>query len=328
MKQIEEMKHFGIATFVGSEHITLNEIKNYEVSVLGVPDEMGATYRLGMQYAPRYVREHSMWKKIDGMECYDYDNRKVVKTNNLNICDLGDLNVYRGNQEETLNELIRVASKMTKETFPIMIGGDHSITYGGFIGVKKGGDFKKLGLLQFDAHNDTEPDIPFMPRISHCNQFLKLIKEGYLDGSNHVVIGLRGLVNKVWNDFAEDNNIKTITSNEFNNMEEEKVLDILKERFKDCDGVYVTFDMDSLEAAYSQGVGTPKYNGLKIMKVLNVIRGLKDINVVAFDEVELNPLQDATGITSFMAWEVLYNFLAVGLNKDNLEKRIGKKDNK
>ncbi len=327
MKQAEEMKHFGIATFVGSEHVSLSEVNNYEVSVLGVPSEMGATYRLGMQYAPRAVREHSMWKRIDGMECYDYDNRKIVKTNDLNICDLGDLNVYKGNQEETLNELIRVSSKMVKSTFPVIIGGDHSITYGSFIGVKEGGNFKKLGLLQFDAHNDTEPDIPFMPRVSHCNQFSNLIKEGHLEGNNMAVIGLRGLVNRVWNDFAVDNNITTITSNEFNNMLEEEVLTILKDKFKDCDGVYVTFDMDSLEAAYSEGVGTPKYNGLKIMKVLNVLRGLKDINVVAFDQVELNPIQDASGITSFIAWEILYNFLAVGLNKDNLKNRLEKNNN-
>ena len=56
---------------------------------------------------------------------------------------------------------------------------------------------------------------------------------------------------------------------------------------------------------------------IKIMKALEVIRGLKDINVVAFDLVELNPVQDASGITSFIAWEILYNFLAVGYNKNN-----------
>ncbi len=324
MKKNEEMKHFGIATFVGSEHVSLNEIEKYEVSVLGVPNDMGATYRLGMRHAPRAVREHSMWKKIDGMECYDYDNRKVVKTNDLNICDLGDLNVYNGDQEATLNELIRVASEMTKHTFPVMIGGDHSITYGGFIGVKKGGNFKKLGLIQFDAHNDTEPDAPFMPRIYHANQFTKLITEGHLDGNHMIAIGLRGIVDRVWNDFAVEKGITTITSNEFNRSEPEDVLSMIKEQLKECDGIYVTFDMDSLEAAYSEGVGTPKYNGLKIMKVLEVLRGLNQLNVVAFDEVELNPLQDASGITSFIAWEILYNFLAIGLNKDNLANRLNK----
>lgn len=321
MKNIEEMKHVGIATFVGSEHVSLNEIDKYEVSILGVPVEMGATYRLGMQYAPRSVREHSMWKKMDGIDCYDYDNKKEISTNKLDICDLGDLNVYKGNQEETLNELSKVASKMIKYTFPVFIGGDHSITYGSFIGVKKGGNFKKLGMLQFDAHNDTEPDIPYMPRVFHCNQFSKLIEENYLSGDDMVVIGLRGIVDKKWYDYAVDNNITVITSNDFNESKEEDVLKILKEKFKDCDGIYVTFDMDSLEAAYSQGVGTPKYNGLKLMKVLNLIRMLNELNIVAFDEVELNPLQDATGITGFISWEILYNFLAVGLNKENLEKR-------
>jgi agmatinase len=315
VKEREELKHFGIATFVGSDHVSLDQIDKYEVSVLGVPDEMGATYRLGMQYAPRAVREHSMWKRIDGMECYDYDNRKFVKTNKLDICDLGDLNVRQGDQEATLQELIRVAGIMREKTFPVMIGGDHSITYGGYIGVKKGGNYKKLGLLQFDAHNDTEPDAEFMPRICHSNQFTKLIKEGHLDGKNMVTIGVRGIVNRVWHDFSVEQGITVITSNEFNNQESGHVLEFLKEKFADCDGVYVTFDMDSLEAAYSEGVGTPKYNGLKIMKVLDVIRGLRDINVVGFDEVELNPVQDASGITSFIAWEILYNFLAVGLNK-------------
>ena len=321
MKNNEEMKHFGIATFVGSDHVSLEDMENYEVSVLGVPNEMGATYRLGMQYAPRSIREHSMWKKIDGMECYDYDNKVLVKTNDLKICDLGDLNVFRGNQEATHEELTRVAELMVQaKTFPVFLGGDHSNTYGSFIGVKVGGNYKRLGMLQFDAHNDTEPDIPFMPRISHCNQFSNLIYEGFLNGRDMAAVGLRGLVNREWNDFAVENDLLVITSNDFNSSEEDAIIASLEEKFKDCDGVYVTFDMDCLEAAYSQGVGTPKYNGLKIMKVLNVLRKLRNINVVGFDLVELNPLQDKTEITGFMAWEVLYNFLAVGLNKDNLKK--------
>lgn len=315
MKGTEELKRFGIATFVGSEYVTIDKVKDYEVAVIGAPVEMGASYRLGMQYAPREIREHSMWKKIDGLECYDYDNRKYINTNSLNICDLGDMNIYQGNQEKTLEELSNICEKISKTTFPVILGGDHSITYGSYIGVKKGGNYKKLGLLQFDAHNDTEPDDKYAARICHSNQFTKLIQEGYLDGSNMVTIGLRGFVNRTWHDFSVEQNIHIITANEFNKDEPENVLALLKDKFKDCDGVYVTFDMDSLEAAYSEGVGTPKYNGIKIMKTLEVLRGLKDINVVAFDLVELNPSQDASGITSFIAWEILYNFLAIGYNK-------------
>lgn len=311
----DDLIHTGIATFVGSDYVSIEKVKNYDVAVLGVPDEMGATYRLGMQYAPRAVREHSMWKRLDGTECYDYDNEKYVKTNKLNICDLGDLDIYAGDQEKTLQSLSNVAEKMRKSTFPIFIGGDHSITYGSFIGVKKGGNYKKLGLLQFDAHNDTEPNYEYFPRISHSSQFTHLIEEGYLDGNNMVTIGVRGIVNRTWHDFAMEKGITHITANRFNKMEREEVLNILKEKFAGCDGIYVTFDMDSLDVAYSEGVGTPKYNGLDFMKTLDIIRNLNQFNIAAFDEVELNPLQDASGVTSFMAWEILYNFLALGLNK-------------
>ena len=317
MKYEDDMIHSGIPTFVASEYVTLDEVKDYDVAVIGMPDEMGLTYRGGASEAPRKIRECSMWKKIDGMECYDYDNRCYVKTNDLKICDLGDMNIHHGDQEKTQNSMIDVLSKIRKTTFPVILGGDHSITYGTFIGVKKGGNYKRVGLIQFDAHNDTEPDTPYFPRINHSNQFTNLIKEGYLDGHDMLTIGLRGLCNRVWNDFAEEQGITIITANEFNKMTSEEVANIIKEKYKDFDAVYVTFDIDCLELAYSQGVGTPKYNGINGMKTLEVLRSLKDINTVAFDLVELSPSHDPSGVTAFMAWEVLYNFLAVGYKKED-----------
>ena len=317
MKYDEDMIHSGIATFVASDYVTIDECKNYEVSVIGLPVEMGLTYRGGADEAPRKIRECSMWKKIDGMECYDYDNRKYVKTNDLKICDLGDMNIWHGDMEKTQQAIIDTISKVREGSFPVILGGDHSITYGSLIGVKKGGNYKKIGLIQFDAHNDTEPDTPYFSRINHSNQFTNLIKEGYVDGHDMLTIGVRGLCNRVWNDFAEEQGITIMTANEFNSMSKEEISDFIYEKYKDFDAVYVTFDMDSLEVAYSEGVGTPKYNGINGMKALEVIRSLNRLNVVAFDLVELSPPHDPTGVTAFMAWEVLYNFLAVGFKKED-----------
>ncbi|MEG2348435.1 MAG: arginase family protein [Clostridia bacterium] len=320
MKYEDDMIHSGIATFTASEYVTIDEAKKYDIAVVGLPVDMGLTYRLGAAEAPRKIRECSMWKKIDGMECYDYDNRKYVKTNDLKICDVGDMNIWHGDMEKTQNAIIDTISKLRKNTFPIILGGDHSITYGSFIGIKKGGNYKKVGLIQFDAHNDTEPDTAFFSRINHSNQFTNLIKEGYLNGSDMLTIGLRGLCNRVWNDFADEHKITIITANEFNKKSSSEVGDFIYEKYKEYDAVYVTFDMDSLEAAYSEGTGTPKYNGINGLKALEVIRSLNKINTVGFDLVELSPSHDTTGITSFMAWEVLYNFLAVGYKKQNLKK--------
>ncbi|MEG2310969.1 MAG: arginase family protein [Clostridia bacterium] len=315
MKYDDDMIHSGISTFVASEYVTIDEIKDYDVAVIGIPLDMGLTYRSGAAEAPRKIRECSMWKKIDGLQCYDYDNRCYVKTNSLKICDLGDINIYHGDMEKTQQDITNKISKVRNQCFPVILGGDHSITYGAFRGVKAGGNYKKVGLIQFDAHNDTEPDTPYFSRICHSNQFTNLIKENILDGSDMLTIGLRGLCDRQWNDFAVENSIEIMSANEFNNMTSLQIISIIQKKFCDYDAIYVTFDMDCLEIAYSVGVGTPKYNGLNGMKTLEVLRGLNMLNVVAFDLVELSPPHDTTGITAFMAWEVLYNFLAVGYKK-------------
>ena len=314
MKFDDELLHSGIATFCGSDHVTLDKCKDFDVAVIGVPIDQGASYRLGAKAAPRAIREHSMWKKLHKMECYDYDNRKYVTTNEVNLCDLGDVRVINGDQDKTQKEIESVVSKIRETTFPLILGGDHSITYGAYRGVKSGSKLKNIGLLQFDAHNDTEPDASNLPRINHCNQFTTLLNEGSLNGKHMVNIGVRGVVDRTWHDFAISHSVTHITANEFNRSTTQDVLQVLREKFAGCDGIYVTFDVDSLEAAYSEGTGTPKYNGIEVMKTLELIRALNEFNVVGFDIVELCPTQDASGISSFISWEILYNFLSFGYN--------------
>lgn len=311
----QEFFYAGIPTFVGGDYVEIDECKNYDIAVVGIPYDEGASYREGCKKAPRYIREYSSWKRFDKSECYDYDDRCYKKTNVLKVCDTGDINVFKGDSVKTQQEIRKVTSKIAEQTFPVILGGDHSITYGAYIGAKEGTKCNKMGIIHFDAHNDTEPDDEHLPTVCHSTQFTHLINEGYLDGSKMVTIGLRGFIDRRWHDFAMEKGINIITANEFNSMECDQVIEILKEKLQGCDGVYVTFDMDCLEAAYSEGTGTPKYNGLKVMKVIDVIRRLKEFDVKAFDLVELCPDYDATGITAFMSWEILNNFLSFGLNK-------------
>jgi len=315
----QEFFYAGIPTFVGGDYVELDECKDYDVAVIGIPYDEGASYREGCKKAPRKIREYSSWKRFDKDECYDYDNRTYSKTNVLNVCDLGDINIFKGNSIKTQDEITSVLSKIAKVTFPVILGGDHSITYGAYKGVKEGTCCKKLGVIHFDAHNDTEPDDEHLPTVCHSTQFTHLINEGYLDGNNMVTIGLRGFVDRRWHDFAVEQGINIITANEFNSMECDEVVSYLKEKLEGCDGIYVTFDVDCLEAAYSEGTGTPKYNGLKVMKVLNLLRRLNEIDVKAFDLVELSPDYDKAGITGFTAWEVLNNFLSFGYNKKEIK---------
>ena len=101
----QEFFYAGIPTFVGGDYVEIDECKNYDIAVVGIPYDEGASYREGCKKAPRYIREYSSWKRFDKAECYDYDNRTYAKTNVLNVCDLGDINIYKGNGMKTQNVL-------------------------------------------------------------------------------------------------------------------------------------------------------------------------------------------------------------------------------
>jgi len=313
MIKTEEMFYAGIPTFMGGDYVAIENVGNYDVGVLGVPVDNGSSYRLGSKYAPRAIRGYSAWDRVDGQICHDYDTNSTLQSNSLRICDLGDVNVWPGNPENNQKATMDVVEKIRRKAFPVVLGGDHSITYGAFIGCKKGCEKDKVGILHFDAHNDVEDSLLTLPDVWHGNVFRKLIEEGHVEGKRMLSVGVRGLVNKEWYDYANEKGIGLITSNKVN---ENKVSDTIREIhdfFKDCDGVYVSFDIDCLDISIAAGTGVPKYNGLRMGDVIEIIRSLKGLNTIGFDLVEVNPEYDKNRSTTLLACEILYNFLAYGL---------------
>lgn len=313
MIKTDEMFYAGIPTFMGSDYVSIEKVKDYDVGVLGVPIDNGASYRIGAKYAPRVIREYSAWDRIDGSECYDYDTNTVIRSNSLKICDLGDINVWPGNPQNNQRDVADAVEQIRKTGFPLVFGGDHSITYGAYIGCKRGYGKNNIGLLHFDAHNDLEDKWLTLPDVWHGNVFRKLIEGGHVNARKMLSIGVRGIVNRKWYDYARENGVKIITSNEVNKSGVDNAIQQIHELFKDCDGVYISFDIDCLDISLSPGTGTPKYNGLKVEDVVEIIRSLKDLNTIGFDLVELNPKYDKNGSTALLACEILYNFLAYGL---------------
>lgn len=318
MKNTEEFIYTGIPSFMGAPFISLKEAHKYDVAAIGVPVDFGASYRLGAKYAPRRIREYSFWDRVDGTIYYDLDINKVRKSNKLKIADLGDINIWPGNAKRNDDEIIQVISAIRKKTFPLVLGGDHSITYSSFIGCQKGlrhRDANSIGLLHFDAHLDTEDKYLTMPEIWHGNPFRELIKRKYLKGEHMVTIGPRDVVDHRWYEFVKENGITLFTSREvrlkgiISVMKE--VIELLKSR---CSYVYVTFDIDSIDISQAPGTGTPSGGGLFAEDIIIAMRMLRTLPIVGFDLVELNPKYDVSGATSVLACSILWNFLAFGFN--------------
>lgn len=225
----EEYIYAGIPTYMGGEFIREKDINKYDVVFLGVPCDYGASYRLGAKYAPRQLREYSFWDRIYGEELYDLDHNEYLKTNELKIADLGDVYVNPTNPSSNQDGITQKVYSITNHSFPLVCGGDHSITYGSFRGfykaIKEIYPEYEVGLIHFDAHMDVEDKYLNMPEVWHGNVFRKLIEDGYLEGKNMYTIGPRGVVGRDWFDYVKEKNINLYTAN---NIKEKGILDFLR----------------------------------------------------------------------------------------------------
>lgn len=320
----EEYIYAGIPTYMGGEFIREKDIKKYNIVFLGVPCDYGASYRLGAKYAPRQLREYSFWDRVYGEELYDLDHNKYLKTNNLKIADLGDVYVNPTNPSLNQDAITEKVYSIAKESFPLVCGGDHSITYGSFRGFAKAMKERfpdyEIGLIHFDAHMDVEDKYLNMPEVWHGNVFRKLIEDGYLDGNNMYTIGPRGVVGREWFDYVKKKNINLFTSNY---TKEKGILNVINEITKKNKNkkikFYITFDIDCLDVSYVFGTGTPQCNGLTPYECDEALRNLHDLDIAGFDIVELNPKLDDSHTSFVIAEELLYHFLAFGLNKEKLK---------
>ncbi len=319
--QKEQLIYTGIPTFMGGDFISEDELRKYDVVFLGVPTDYGSGYRLGAKYAPRKLREYSFWDRVDGSEMYNLDTEEYISSNELEIADIGDIEVDPTNPEHNQANITEKVYTIRKEAFPLVCGGDHSITYGSYIGcykaMKELAPEYEIGIIHFDAHMDTFGDYLNMPRVWHGNTFEKLIEDGYLKGENLYTIGPRGYLYADWQRYSEDKKINVYTANKIKARGINKILEEIIEKNKNKKiKFYVTFDIDFIDASYVFGTGTPVLNGPNATVADEALQLLKNFELVGFDIVELNPMLDNSNTSFVIACELLLHFLSFGFNKE------------
>jgi agmatinase len=271
------------------------DMRGVDVAVAGVPLDTATTNRPGARFGPRGIRAASTimaWEKPYGMEFDPFDELAVV--------DCGDCFFDHGRPETTPDEIEAFAFSIIDQGPALLsLGGDHFIAYPLIKAhVRKFGG--PLSLLHFDAHSDTWADEN--DRIDHGTMFWWAVKQGLVDPATSVQIGLR------------TTNRDTLGFNIIDapDVHEQGIASVV-ERARDILGdrpVYLSFDIDCLDPSYAPGTGTPVCGGLTSHQAMAILRGLKGINVVGMDVVEVAPIYDVGEITSLaaahIAMEMLY----------------------
>jgi agmatinase len=230
--------------------------------------------------------------------------------------DYGDLSVVPGYIEETYTRIETELFPLVEAgVIPVMMGGDHSITLPELRAMAK--IHGPVALVHFDSHTDTN-DQYFGKPYYHGSPFRRAVEENILLPENSIQVGMRGSVYS--KDAYHDSmslGFKVATMADIRQMGMEKLIERIRQRVGRAK-VFVTFDIDVVDPAFAPGTGTPEVGGFTSAEAIDLLHGLKGLNFVGFDVVEVLPDYDTADITALMAANIIYEFLSlISLNKKN-----------
>jgi agmatinase len=271
-----------------------------QVALLGVPMDLGVTNRNGARFGPRALRT------IERIGPYHHVLR-TMPTADLRVADIGDVAFRsRFNLELSHEDIERcVGLIVAAGVAPLSVGGDHSIARPILRAV---GRERPVGLIHIDAHCDTSG--PFdLSKFHHAGPFRCAVLDGVLDPQRTVQIGIRGSAEYLW-EFSTDSGMTVIHAEEVEKIGLAAVIATAR-RIVGDGPTYLSFDIDSLDPAFAPGTGTPEIGGLTTREVQAILVGLKGVNLVGGDVVEVAPQYDATTNTAHAGAQMLFEILSL-----------------
>ena len=291
----------GIATFMRLPHVPLDEANDIDIGLVGVPWDGGTTNRPGPRHAPRQMRDQSsMVRRM-------HQTTRVVPYDLANIADLGDCPVNPASVDDALSRVESYFKKLVaKGIRPLSAGGDHlcSLPILRAVGAKK-----PVGMIHFDAHTDLYDSYFGGFKFTHGTPFRRAIEEGVLDPKRTIQIGLRGSMYDADDfDYGEKMGVRLMRIEEAMELGPQKVMEIARGMVGDRE-TYVSFDIDMLDPVYAPGTGTPEVGGFTTFQAQQMLRGLRGLNLVGGDVVEVSPPFDASGMTAYAGVVMMFEIM-------------------
>ncbi len=300
-------------TFLGVDRCDWSEPETYadaDVVILGAPFDGGTSHRAGTRFGPQHIRQ-TCYLPHDGSR--PSLALRVDALQDLRVYDAGDVELFSGDAARSVRDLQEAVYAVTAAgAIPLVLGGDHTITWPDAAGVAQHRGQGRISMIHFDAHADTG-DVEFGSLIGHGQPMRRLIESGALRGDRFLQMGLRGYwpgpETLAW--MAEQG----MRSYEMTEIGARGLTECLTEAFgiamDDCDGVFLSVDIDVCDPGHAPGTGTPEPGGLTARQLLDSVRRIAyELPVAGIDVVEVSPPYDHAEITSFLANRVVLEALS------------------
>ena len=290
-----------IATFMRAPLV--RDPAEVDIALIGVPFDGGVTNRPGARHGPREIRNMStLMRSI----------HHVTKVDPYDLCRVGDLGDVAFSRiyeiERCLDDIADFYARVHQAgAAPLSAGGDHAITLPIFRAIAAD---RPIGMVHIDAHTDTWDEF-LGSRYMHGTPFRRVVEEGLLDPKRTIQIGIRGAQNsdEGWT-FSLESGMRVVFMEEFTKLGVDAV--IAEARRVVGEGpTYVSFDVDGLDPVYAPGTGTPEIGGLTTIEAQALLRGLRGLDLVGGDVVEVAPPFDPSGNTALVGATMMYEILCL-----------------
>lgn len=313
-------------TFLGVDECDIEIPESFadaDVVIVGAPFDGGTSYRSGARFGPKAMREvcneehngsrESMALRVNGLK-------------DLRVYDMGDVEMYSGDAVKSCENLEKVIEKITASgAIPLVLGGDHTVTWPNVTGVARGADmWGRVGVIHFDAHADTG-DIAFGSLVGHGQPMRLLIDSGAVRGDRFIQVGLRGY----WPppdilDWMAAQGMRSYEMTEIVHRGLKECIDeAIELALQECDAIYLSVDIDVVDPGSAPGTGTPEPGGLTSRELLDTVRRMAyQLPIVGVDVVEVSPPYDHADITALLGNRVVLEVLS-GMARRSKDARDG-----
>jgi agmatinase len=297
-------------TFLGVPAATLSSLGEAGAVIVGAPYDGGTSYRPGARFGPQAIRMTD-YLPHDGSR--PHLALGVDPLRELGVVDIGDVEMPAVTPDASLKALEdTVYAIASAGAIPVILGGDHTIAWPDATGVARHVGWGRVSLVHFDAHADTG-DLQFGSLIGHGTPMRRLIESGAVRGDRFLQIGLRGY----WPDapVLEWMASQGMRSYEMTEVVSRGMPDCLDEALatavEECDGVFLSVDVDVVDPGAAPGTGTPEPGGLTARQLLDAVRRIAmDVPLAGVDVVEVAPPYDQAEVTAFLANRVVLEALS------------------
>lgn len=300
-------------TFLGVPAVDLDDasaLASADVVIVGAPFDGGTSYRAGARFGPGAIR---------GTDYLPHDGSRpslALRTDalkDLTVVDAGDVEMFSGDAQKSCASLEAAVERVARAgAIPLILGGDHTITWPDVTGVARAVGWGRVAVIHFDAHADTG-DITFGSLIGHGQPMRRLIESGAARGDRFLQVGLRGY-------WPEDETLEWMAAQGMRSYEMTEIVsrglsacltEALGISMDDCDGVFLSVDVDVVDPGHAPGTGTPEPGGLTSRELLDAVRRIcYEAPIVGMDVVEVAPGYDHADITVMLANRIVLEALS------------------